>query len=65
MMTFPIYGKVKNVPNHQADIIVSNLWMVYLLKMVIFYSYVSHYQRVNMFQTINAPMNVEWQRFDP
>jgi hypothetical protein len=20
MMTFPIYGKIKNVPNHQSDI---------------------------------------------
>ena len=31
MRTYPIYGKIKNVPNHQPDdITFPNLWCVFL-----------------------------------
>ena len=43
MMKVPIYGKMKNVPNHQPD---GHLQCVLPVEMMIFHGYVNVYQRV-------------------
>ena len=45
MMKFPIYGKIKNVPNHQSDmyvyiyICIMRLLIIYITYCIILYNY--------------------------